>query len=393
MADDDVVQNQPIVIDWGSGSIKAGIAGETEPKAVFPSFVGRKKHQQTLSEAALFRGVGRGAGVQRTRKETDLLVGTQAMQMRGILKLEYLMDHGIITNWDDTKELFAHIFSSQLKVNAEEHPILFSEAIHTPVKQRQKIAEILFERFHVPALCFSLQSVLALYASRKTSGLVLDCGEGITQTVPVYEGFPILDAANRSNIAGRDVTNYLQLLLRKGGYSFHTSAESEIVREIKEKACYVSKNPTKEEESWQLGDDGMYEYTLPDENKVRLRAERFRAPEILFRPSILGTEYQGVHEMVLSSVAQSDMEMRKMLLSDINLCGGTTKMLGFGERLMAEVGRRSPRDTKVRVYCAPERHKATWIGGSILASLVTFKDMVTTRKEYEEEGAANRRMF
>ena len=74
----------------------------------------------------------------------------------------------------------------------------------------------------------SVQAILSLYASGRTTGVVLDCGDGVTHCVPVYEGFALPHAITRVDVAGRDITEHLQLLLRKGGYNFHTTAEKEV---------------------------------------------------------------------------------------------------------------------------------------------------------------------
>ena len=142
-------------------------------------------------------------------------------------------------------------------------------------------AQILFETFNVPALFTSIQAVLSLYASGRTTGIVLDSGDGVSHAVPVYEGFAMPSSIRRIDVAGRDVTEHMQLLFRKSGYVFHTSAEKEVVRAIKEKYAYVALDPKKEEKEWlQSGgrpDGKVVEYTLPDGHKMKVR---WRAPRI-----------------------------------------------------------------------------------------------------------------
>jgi len=118
--------------------------------------------------------------------------------------------------------------------------------------------------------------VLSLYASGRTTGIVLDAGDGVSHAVPVYEGFAMPSSIRRIDVAGRDVTEYMQLLLRKSGYVFHTSAEKEVVRMIKEKTTYVALDPKREEKEWAASgvgrpDSKAMEYVLPDGNKMKVR--------------------------------------------------------------------------------------------------------------------------
>lgn len=197
------------------------------------------------------------------------------------------------------------------------------------------------------------------------------------------------------------MTEYLQLLLRKSGYNFHTTAEKEVVRIIKEKTCYIPVNPVKEEKETSGKTD---DFMLPDGNVIRvsvwsgwnnlclraltyvvlqLGAERFRAPEILFQPELIGQEYLGIHQVIVDSINRADLDLRKSLYSNVVLSGGSTLCRGFGERLLSEVKKLALKDIKIKIYAPPERKYSTWIGGSILASLSTFKKvMFDPRMEY-----------
>ena len=258
-----------------------------------------------------------------------------------------------------------------------QHPVLLTEPPLNPRTNRDTAAQILFETFNVPALFPSIQAVLSLYASGRTTGMVLDAGDGVSHAVPVYEGFAMPSSIRRIDVAGRDVTEHLQLLLRKSGYVFHTSAEKEVVRTIKEKEGYVALDPKKEEKEWiqnaGRGDVRVKDYTLPDGNKIKLGAERYKAPEILFDPEIIGSEYPGVHQIVVDAINRTDMDLRKSLFGNIVLSGGSTLTKGFGDRLLHEVQRLAVKDMRIKIFAPPERKYSTWIGGSILAGLSTFR--------------------
>jgi len=364
-------------LDNGSGVIKAGFAGNDKPKLVFPSIIGRPKHKK----------------IMKGNTEDNLYIGKNAEQFRGILKINYPMSHGIVTDWDQMEKIWEYTFS-ELSVQPEEHPILLTEAPLNPTKNREKAAQIFFETFNVPALFVSMQAVLSLYASGLVTGVVLDCGDGVTHAVPIYEGFSISNAIQRIDLAGRDVTDYLQLLLRKGGYNFTTSAEKEIVKIIKEKTCYVAYDPRKEEEMLEIestSKDLKRSYKLPDGSVIELGSERFKAPEILFSPHIIGEEVPGIHEVLVNTIQRCDMDLRSILYDNIILAGGTTCLQNFGERFLKEVKSLkhslSPKQVHIRIYASPDRRFSTWIGGSILAALNTFSQMWVSHKEYDEVGS------
>ncbi|MCJ1442676.1 MAG: Actin-like protein [Stictis urceolatum] len=357
----DGIHNAPIVLDNGSGTIRAGFAGEDLPKCYFPSYVGRPKHLRVLAGAL----------------EGDVFIGSRAQELRGLLKIRYPLEHGIVTDWDDMERIWQHVYTEELKTLSEEHPVLLTEAPLNPRSNRDTAAQILFETFNVPALFTSIQAVLSLYASGRTTGIVMDAGDGVSHAVPVYEGFAVPSSIKRVDVAGRDVTEYMQLLLRKSGYVFHTSAEKEVVRMIKEKTGYVAEDARREEKEWASSagrqESKAVEYVLPDGNRMKVGPERFRAPEILFNPELIGLEYPGIPQMVAESISRTDLDLRKALYANVVLSGGSTLTTGFGARLLADLKKLAPKEMKIKIFAPQERKYSTWIGGSILAGLSTFR--------------------
>ena len=320
--------------------------------------------------------------------EGESFIGKNINELRGLLKLRYPMEHGIVNNWNDMERIWQYLYTQEFKILSEEHPVLLTEAPLNPRKNREIAAQIFFETFNIPAMFISVQAVLSLYASGRTTGVVLDSGDGVSHAVPVYDGFAVQNAIQRIDVAGRDVTEYMQRLLRKNGHSFVTTAEKEVVRQIKEKACYLSLNPIREDNDF-YGED----YVLPDGKTIKLGSERYMAPEILFNPEIIGLECPGIHDMLTDSIAKVDLDLRRTLYSNIVLSGGSTLYKGFGERLLSDVKKQAYKDLKIKIYAPPERKYSTWIGGSILASLSTFRKMWVSAEEYQEDPDIIHRKF
>ncbi len=353
-----------LMIDNGSGMVKAGFSGEDAPCCVFQCIIGRPKYKQIMPIS----------------NNKNIYIGDDAKNKRGILKITYPINHGIVSNWDDMEKIWEYIFYNKLDINTQETKVMLTEVPLNPKINREKMIECMFEKFNVPATFCAIQGVLSLYASGRITGTVLDIGDGVTHIIPIYHGYMIPGTVNRYDLAGRDITNYLCKLLEAQGHKFTSSSDKEIVREIKEKMIFCSLDNRIE--------PIMHKpYMLPDGNVINLGDELWRSSEILFDAELNNKEIPGIHISVFDSIKKTQIDMRKDLLSNIVLSGGTTMIKNFDLRLEQELNFiKAEKMKKIKVICPNDRKYSVWLGGSILSSLSTFDNSWIRKHEYEEHG-------
>jgi len=364
-----------IIIDNGSGTTKAGFAtkeGHHGPKIEFPSIIGRPRHK-SLNQIG--------------GRPDAIFVGAEAEAKRGILKCSYPVEKGYVQNIQDTYLLWLEALrmlpDGMAKV--KDTGLVLTEAPLNSWKNREELVELALEKLQAAGVSLQVQGVLSLYSYGNITGTVCEIGDGVTHTIPIFDGFCLPHAVNRVDIGGRDLTSYMQKLMMEEGVSLTSSAEFEIVRDLKEKYCKVSQSFASDIEK----KSGYEEvsHTLPDGQVIKINSQQIRVPEALFDPSMIGADEKGIHQMVADSVKKSDIDLREDLYANILLSGGSSMFGGIESRLQSEVQSLIPSAVKSKVKAERHRKFGAFIGGAMVASLPTFDEsMYITRSELREYG-------
>ncbi|XP_003802078.2 actin-related protein T2-like, partial [Otolemur garnettii] len=314
-----VLDAPAVIIDNGSGLCKVGFSGEAGPRHIINSVVGHPKVNNPSERAS----------------EKKCFVGEEARCRYETLSLHYPIERGLVTGWDDMEQVWKHLFEWELGVKPCDQAVLMTEPSLNPREAREKLAEMMFENFNVPAFYLSNHAMVALYASACVTGLVVDSGHGVTCTVPIFEGYALPHAVTKLYVAGRDITEHLTRLLFARGCTFSCIFNKALVNDIKETLCYIALEP--EKELCKKPEEVLREYRLPDGNVIHLGDQLHQVPEVLFAPDQLGIHNPGLSKMVSSSILKCDADIQKSLFAEIVLCGGTTLFPGLEERLVKEL--------------------------------------------------------
>jgi actin len=344
-----------VVVDNGSGWIKAGLAGDPHPNIVFPTLVGTKS------------------------TSVSYLVGDETKNDDG-LTLSRPIQRGTVgsESWDQMEAIWSLVIKSKLAIDPIERPVFLTEGVSNDKHSREKAAEIMFEKFNVPHLAFGLQSTMSLFSQGCATGIVLESGDAVTQVVNVYEGYSLLHADFKVDIGGQDVTEKLKQLLAEKGYV----VGDEVSRDIKEKHARIaldfdaeSKAPFEE-----------ISYELPDGTKIALGKELLHAPEIIFQE-----DDNSPASLFHRCIMRNDVELRMDLYNGMYISGGNTMIQGFDKRVEKELIKLSPKPLRIRVRSMQHWKYQAWIGASITAASLPFESANYSRRwfskeEYEENG-------
>ncbi|XP_067934440.1 actin-related protein 3-like [Watersipora subatra] len=397
-----------VVVDTGTGYTKLGYAGNSEPQHIMPSAIAIKESSSVGEQAS--RRLGSGI------EDLNFYIGDEALSAKGYA-VKWPIRHGIINDWDLMERFYEQIIFKYLRCEPEDHYFLLTEPpLNTP-ENREYTAEIMFESFNVPGLYIAVQAVLALAASwaskkageRTLTGTVIDSGDGVTHVIPVAEGYVIGSCIKHIPIAGRDITYFIQGLLKEREPSIPAEQSLETAKAIKERYCYVCSDIVKEFNKYDT-DPSKWIKVYNSVNSITKKPfsvdvgyERFMAPEIFFHPEFSNPDFStSIHETVDTVIQNCPIDVRRGLYKNVVLSGGSTMFKDFGRKLQRGVqklvdsrlkvteqlsgGNLKPTPIDVNVVSHPMQRYSVWFGGSMLASMPEFYQVCHTKKDYEEFG-------
>ena len=440
------LNNPAVVMDNGTGLTKLGFAGNDSPSWVFPPAIATAQPSNTKKSSAVATMGGSGAqpggsagnpyfgnstsatsfdslaasallsnnlAGKRGTEDLDFYIGNEALAAsRGpSYSLSYPIRHGQVENWDHMERFWENSIFKYLRTEPEDHFFLLTEPPLNPPENREQVAEIFFESFNCAGLYIAVQAVLALAASwtsskvtdRSLTGTVIDSGDGVTHVIPVAEGYVIGSAIKNIPIAGRDITLFIQSLLRERG-EVDTSLRT--AERIKQEYCYVCPDIVKEFNKFDRDAGKFAQFIVENSESTKKKIvdvgyERFLAPEIFFNPEIASSDFLTPLPTVVDQTIQAcPIDVRKGLYNNIVLSGGSTMFKDFGRRLQRDLksivnnriaqsellsGTKST-GVDVQVISHRRQRNAVWFGGSLLAQTAEFKSYCHTKQDYEEYG-------
>lgn len=365
------MKNPAVIFDNGSGIFKGGLAEDDTPRIQFQTIVGVPKKDSLM--------IG--------MDQKEFYIGSETTEKKTMLDLYYPIESGVINNWDQMEQIWSYAYETELAVDPSEHAALVTEPPLNNKANREKIIELFFEKFQVDSFYLAISSVLSLYSSGKTTGLVVDLGYGDSFTVPIYEGFALPYGVSRLSIGGNKLTkSLLNMLNEEKRTSLDSLLDYEYIEEIKKNHCFIAQDYDAVYKEYQDSEANKISITLPDGQKVNFGNLGFKCTEALLQPTKLGIEENGIHECAYQSILRCEGSIRKELYANIVFSGGTSMLNGVSKRVSKEISALAPSTMTIKVKTPQERKHSSWIGGSILSSIDSFSSVWITAKEYKEKG-------
>nr|BAN41982.1 actin, putative [Entamoeba invadens] len=369
---------ETIVIDNGSYAMRAGFAGEEEPRSIIRSVVGRPKHAHL---PIVFN------------PNEDVFYGDDAYNKYQILNLTYPIKNSVITNakyfgntytsFDDMEGLWNQTFVTDLKITPSDRSVLLSECPFNPVETKSKTAQLFFEKFGVKSLSFKAQQILSLTSTGRHAGVVLDCGLSASWCVPIVDCECVKDSIVQTQVGGRHIDDYLVQLLKERSKYTYEDPLGRVTRDIKEKLSYVSTNDNVDEKSISK------EYELPDKTSITIGKERYLCTQPLFDPALINIEGDGIPKSIDNAITKCDNDLLQMMYGNIVITGGSSYSFnGLMYKLQNELTKLAPPKIKILCQSDPNTSLMTWVGGALIACQSSFSNIEITKAMYNEFGVS-----
>ena len=374
-------QSPSIIIDLGSNSIKFGLSSDLFPSHVIPNIIGKKKQN-------LF---------SLKKNSNNHYFGNDALYNSPSLDISYpLIESGgkfssKKENLDDFEKLFTYIFKEKLQVEENNFNIFIIDSMFTSFEEQKLIAQILFEKFQIYHLMFQPQSIMTLYTTSKTSGLIVNSGEMTTEIVPIYEGYIISDCVKYFPISGYHLTKTFIDKYKKDFELYNVCNKYYMGQKIKEKFIEILPSHKEYEDMMNKTETNKKEYILPDGNIINIGNEIYEIPESIFHPEILNVKSKGLPQMIVDSINKCGISTRKELLNNIILGGGNISIKGFDSRLKTEINDLTKKNCGI--IPLEERGFSSWIGASRISTLGNFENQWISRADYYSGIKENNLLF
>ena len=338
----------PLLLLSGSRNTKIGVIGEPQARFQLPSIIGVPKSDiEMITDEPL----------------AAFYIGKDALDKKGVLQISYPIDNGIVRKYQDAVKIWSFVFK-KIGVNITQHPLVVTYPENATEEDKLKLQSVFKDHFKAPKVTLYSEVVLALNATGRQTGLVLDCGSSAARLIPIHDNLIVKAGIARFIFGGYHIESYLIRLFQEKGYNFVSSSEKEIVLQIKEEFVFI---PRDFKAQCQLPPPAI-RYFLPDGRDIILSDELYKAAEPFFDPYLIGITEKGLHHQVLLSILKCDVSIRRELLQNLVIVGGTSFLTGFIDRMSAELASIVPPGTVIDI-CAPDnRDVLSWYGGSALFS-------------------------
>lgn len=358
--------NVVVVLDIGEFSSKIGYGGENEPRYSFYTVVGQPKYLD----------------LQMGIDKKSYYVGSEVTSSMGLYKIYHPIHMGKILDWTLLENIIDYVFYS-LKIDPSVVNVLYTYHPYITSEEIKRLFELFFNKYQVMGFYPVLDSLLTMYSGGFQTGLCVEMGASSIRIVPIYEGYKLDHAIQVIEMGGTVLDNFMLQKLQGAGFSADSSVQKELVRILKERACFVSLDYA---EDMNRKQSYKKEYKLPDGSIIELSDERFIVPELLFNPSLFNVEQKPLHKAILDSIELCDLDIRTNLLENIFISGGSSAFPQLDYRLQHELEielvQRGIEMRKPHIIAPKGRTFSCWIGGSILSYIPEFQNSWYTRAQY-----------